>query len=120
MPELHNYLYRCELKLVTPGPSLTSALPGLGLVTVMGGLVLLLLLVSTLYTRARYRPRDLLTPASSLQPTPGPRLRRLEAALAARDQQLLQRLVAAPAMAAAPPAANGHTRNGDTSHHTAQ
>ena len=47
------YLHRCELKLVTPGPSLTSALPGLGLVTVLGGLVLLLVLVSTLYTRAR-------------------------------------------------------------------
>ena len=82
---------------MTPGPSLTSALPGLGLVTVLGGLILLLLLVSTLYTRVR-----------------------LEAALAARDQQLLRRLVAvpAPAQAAAPPAANGHTRNGDTSHHT--
>ena len=36
-----------------PGPSLSSALPGLGLVTVLGGLVLLLVLVSTLYTRAR-------------------------------------------------------------------
>ena len=47
------YLHRCELKLVTPGPSLTSALPGLGLVTALGGLVLLLLLLSALHTRAR-------------------------------------------------------------------